>query len=97
MGPSAWSQLIGLILDEADINITQRGLELINVPYGHTCRSKEKSTSNMSIIASICTTRSHLTILSVAMEERQWRIINHKNFDVKVRLPFLMAPFGSVI
>ena len=36
MGPSAWSQLIGLIPDEADINSAQRGLELIKVPYRHT-------------------------------------------------------------
>ena len=28
--------------------------------------------------------------------ERKWRIINHKNFAVKVKLAFLMAPFGSV-
>ena len=38
MGPSAWIQLIGLIPDEADINSVQKGLELINVPYRHTCR-----------------------------------------------------------
>ena len=35
-GPSAWSQLIGLISDEADIISAQRGLELIYVPYRHT-------------------------------------------------------------
>ena len=34
MGPSAWSQLIGLIPDETDINSAQQGLELINVPVG---------------------------------------------------------------
>ena len=37
MGPSAWSQLIGLVSDEADINSALRGLKLIYVPYGHTC------------------------------------------------------------
>ena len=36
-GPSAWSQLIGLIPDEADMNSAQRSLELINVSDGHTC------------------------------------------------------------
>ena len=33
MGPSAWSQLIGLISDKADVNSALRGLELIYVPY----------------------------------------------------------------
>ncbi|TMW98532.1 hypothetical protein EJD97_003912 [Solanum chilense] len=60
------------------------------------CRSKEKSTSNPAIIAAINTARSHVTKLSAAVGERQWWTINHKNFAVKVRLAFLMAPFGSV-
>ena len=37
MGPSAWSQLIGLVSDEADVNSALRGLKLMYVPYGHTC------------------------------------------------------------
>ena len=37
MGPSTWGQLIGLVSDEADVNGALRGLELIYVPYGHTC------------------------------------------------------------
>ena len=36
-GPSAWIQLIGLIPDEAEINIDLLILELINVPDGRTC------------------------------------------------------------
>ncbi|TMX02970.1 hypothetical protein EJD97_018944 [Solanum chilense] len=60
------------------------------------CRSQVKSTSNPAIIAAISTARSHVTILSAVVGERQWRTINHKNFVVKVRLAFLMAPFGSV-
>ena len=40
-GPSAWSQLIGLISDEADVNSALRGLELIDVPYRHTCGPAE--------------------------------------------------------
>ncbi|TMW81713.1 hypothetical protein EJD97_008213 [Solanum chilense] len=60
------------------------------------CRSHAKSTSNPTIIAAISTARSHVTILSAAVGERQWQTINHKNFAVKVRLAFLMAPFGSV-
>ena len=38
MGPSTWGQLIGLVSDEADVNGTRRGPQLIYVPYGHTCR-----------------------------------------------------------
>ena len=38
MGLSAWSQLIGLVSDEADVNGTRRGPQLIYVPYGHTCK-----------------------------------------------------------
>ncbi|TMW91989.1 hypothetical protein EJD97_013630 [Solanum chilense] len=60
------------------------------------CRSHAKSTSNPAIIASIYTARSHVTILSVDVGERLWQTISHKNFTVKVRLAFLMAPFGSV-
>ena len=60
------------------------------------CRSQEKSTSNLAIIATIRTVRSHVTILSVAMRERMWWTINHKNLAVKVKLTLLMAPFGSV-
>ena len=41
-GPSAWSQLIGLISDEADVNSALRGLELIYVPYRHTCGPGER-------------------------------------------------------
>ena len=37
MGPSAWTQLIGLVSDEADVYSALRGLKLIYVPYGHTC------------------------------------------------------------
>ncbi|TMW91988.1 hypothetical protein EJD97_013629 [Solanum chilense] len=59
-------------------------------------RSHAKSTSNPAIIAVINTTLSHVTILSADEGERQWRTITHKNFAVKVRLAFLMAPFGSV-
>ena len=36
-GPFAWSHLIVLIPEEADINIALRSLELINVPDGNTC------------------------------------------------------------
>ena len=36
-GTFTWSQLIGLIPDEDNINSAQGGLELINVPDGHTC------------------------------------------------------------
>ncbi|TMX05311.1 hypothetical protein EJD97_024922 [Solanum chilense] len=60
------------------------------------CRSQAKSTSNPAIIAAIRTARSHVTLLYVSMGERQWRTINHKNLAVKVKLTFLMAPFGSV-
>ncbi|TMX00340.1 hypothetical protein EJD97_000988 [Solanum chilense] len=60
------------------------------------CISHMKSTSNPAIIAAINTARSHVTILSVAVGERQWQTICHKNFAVKVRLAFLMDPFGSV-
>ena len=35
--PFAWSQLIGLIHDEANINSAQRSIELINVTDGNTC------------------------------------------------------------
>ncbi|TMW82894.1 hypothetical protein EJD97_004051 [Solanum chilense] len=59
-------------------------------------RSPAKSTSNLSIIAAISTARSHVTILSTAVGKRQWRTIKHKNFAVKVRLAFLIAPFESV-
>ncbi|TMX04990.1 hypothetical protein EJD97_003676 [Solanum chilense] len=59
------------------------------------CRSQAKSTSNPVIITTIRTARSHVTILSAAVGERQWRTINHKNLVVKVKLAFLMAPFGS--
>ncbi|TMW98874.1 hypothetical protein EJD97_003366 [Solanum chilense] len=59
-------------------------------------RSHAKSTSNPTIIAAINTARSHVTILSTVVGERQWRTINHKNCAVKVRLAFLMALFGSV-
>ncbi|TMX05480.1 hypothetical protein EJD97_017891 [Solanum chilense] len=59
-------------------------------------RSHAKSTLNPAIIAAMNTARSHVTILSAAVRKRQWRIISHKNFAVKVRLGFLMAPFGSV-
>ena len=41
-GPSVWSQLIGLISDEADVNSALQGLELIYVPYRHTCRPAER-------------------------------------------------------
>ncbi|TMX05039.1 hypothetical protein EJD97_003174 [Solanum chilense] len=60
------------------------------------CRSQAKSTLNPAIIAAISTARSHVTILSTTVGERQWQTINHKNFVVKVRLAFLMAPFDSV-
>ena len=30
------------------------------------------------------------------MGERQWQTINHRNLAVKVKLAFLMAPFGSI-
>ncbi|TMW80785.1 hypothetical protein EJD97_015135 [Solanum chilense] len=60
------------------------------------CRSHAKSTSNPAIITAINTARSHVTILSAAVGERQWRTISHKNFAVKVRWAFLMAPFSSV-
>ncbi|TMX03397.1 hypothetical protein EJD97_016680 [Solanum chilense] len=60
------------------------------------CRSQAKSTSNPAIIAAIRTSRSHVTMLSVVVGERQWRTINHKNLAVKVKLAFLMAPFDSV-
>ncbi|TMW99143.1 hypothetical protein EJD97_002989 [Solanum chilense] len=61
-----------------------------------TSRSQAKSNSKPPIIAAISTARSHVIILSAAMGERHWRIINHKNFTLKVRLAFLLAPFGSV-
>ncbi|TMW96434.1 hypothetical protein EJD97_007362 [Solanum chilense] len=60
------------------------------------CRSHAKSTSNPAIITAINTARSHVTILSAAVGERQWRTINHKNFAVKFRLAFLMATYGSI-
>ena len=41
-GPSMWSQLIGLISDEADVNSALRSLELIYVPYRHTCKPAER-------------------------------------------------------
>ena len=37
-GTFTWSQLIGLIPDEDNINNAHRGLMLINVLDGHTCR-----------------------------------------------------------
>ena len=37
MGPSTWGQLIGLVSNQADVNGALRGLQLIYVPYGHTC------------------------------------------------------------
>ena len=37
MGPSAWSQIIGLVSDEVDVYSALQGLKLIYVPYGHTC------------------------------------------------------------
>ncbi|TMX05854.1 hypothetical protein EJD97_011732 [Solanum chilense] len=60
------------------------------------CKSQAKSTSSLAIIAAISTARSHVIILSAAMGEMRWRTISHKNFAMKVRLAFLMAPFGSV-
>ncbi|TMW97320.1 hypothetical protein EJD97_005751 [Solanum chilense] len=60
------------------------------------CGSQAKSTSNPAIIAAIRTARSHMTILSATVGERQWRKINHKNLAVKVKLALFMAPFGSV-
>ena len=36
MGHSAWSQLIGLVSDEA-VYSALWGLKLTNMPYGHTC------------------------------------------------------------
>ncbi|TMX05705.1 hypothetical protein EJD97_006913 [Solanum chilense] len=59
-------------------------------------RSQAKSTSNPAIIAANGIARSHVTILLAAVGERQWGTINHKNFAMKVRLAFLMAPFGLV-
>ncbi|TMW81468.1 hypothetical protein EJD97_009418 [Solanum chilense] len=59
-------------------------------------RSHAKSTLNPTIIAAINTAQSDVTILSAAVGERQWRTISHKNFVVRVRSAFLMAPFGSV-
>ena len=41
MGPSAWSQLIGLVSDEADVNSALRGHKLIYMPHGHTCGPAE--------------------------------------------------------
>ena len=32
-----WGQLVGLVFDEADVNGALWGLQLIYVPYGHTC------------------------------------------------------------
>ena len=32
-----WGKLIGLVSNEADVNGALRGLQLIYVPYGHTC------------------------------------------------------------
>ena len=60
------------------------------------CRSQVKSTLNLAINAAIRIARSHVTILSANVGERQWRAINHKNLAVKVKLAFLMAPLGSV-
>ena len=60
------------------------------------CKSQAKSTSNWAIISTIRIARSHVTLLSVAMGERQWQTINNKNLAVKVKLAVLMAPFGSV-
>ncbi|TMW96476.1 hypothetical protein EJD97_007296 [Solanum chilense] len=60
------------------------------------CRSQAKSTSNPAIIAAIRTVRSHVTILLTTVGKRQLQTINHKNLDVKVKLCFLMASFGSV-
>ena len=37
-GPSAWSQLIGLISYEADVYSALWVLKMIHVPYGHTYR-----------------------------------------------------------
>ncbi|TMX02817.1 hypothetical protein EJD97_019655 [Solanum chilense] len=59
-------------------------------------KSHAKSTSNPAIIAAIRTARSHVTILSAAIGKRQWRAINHTNLAVKLKLAFLMHPFGSV-
>ena len=43
-GPSTWGQLIGLVSDEADVNGALWDLQLIFVPYGHTCGpSKSKN------------------------------------------------------
>ena len=42
MGPSAWSQLIGLVSDVVDVNSALQGLELIYVPYRHTCGPAER-------------------------------------------------------
>ncbi|TMW83762.1 hypothetical protein EJD97_000782 [Solanum chilense] len=61
-----------------------------------TYRRQAKSTSNPTIIAAIRTTRSHVTILSATVEKKKWRTINHKNIAVKVKIPFLIDPFGSV-
>ena len=62
----------------------------------NACKSLAKSTSNSAIIAAIRTVQSYVTLLSAAVDERQWQTINHKNIDVKVKLTFLIAPFGFV-
>ena len=59
MGPSTWSQLIGLISDEADINSALRGLELIYVPYRHSCGPAERKDHAREKI-SICDLESPL-------------------------------------
>ena len=50
-GPSVWSQHIGLISDEGDVNSALRGLELIYVPYRNTCgpaKSKDHAWERVS-------------------------------------------------
>ena len=51
-GPSAWSQLIDLISDEADIISTLRGLELIYVPYKDTCGPAERKDHAWEMVSS---------------------------------------------
>ena len=43
-GASAWSQLIVLVSDEADVSSALQGLEMIYVPYRHTCREQRSCT-----------------------------------------------------
>ena len=43
-GPYVWSQLIGLVSYEADVNSALRGLELIYVQYRHTCKDQRSCT-----------------------------------------------------